>query len=66
MADGFPVNFYDTESVPKEQIQFIITMLFYSLIFLIELGSTAKSGIVPFPDTKAMEIINYWRRFTTL
>ena len=36
LADGFPVNFFENESIPDEQIQFILALMAASAIELLE------------------------------
>lgn len=35
IADGYPVNFFNSESVPDKEIEFIHVLLFYPLCFLL-------------------------------
>lgn len=52
LADGFPVNFFDSESVPDKAIEFIPTILFESAKFLINKKDVVPKGIIGFAPNK--------------
>lgn len=54
-ADGYPINFYDSESVPDQEIQFVSTLLFEATRLMIERGYK-KPRIVNIPKNIQTEI----------
>lgn len=48
LADGFPVNFFDAESIPDEEIQFVPTFLLEGLVQLLQ--GSLDQGIHEFGD----------------
>lgn len=48
LANGYPVNFFDSESVPDKEIQFIPTILFESAKVLSRNKDTMPKGIIGF------------------
>jgi S-adenosylhomocysteine hydrolase len=52
LADGFPINFFASESVPDKAIDFIPTLLFGSAKLLAEKQGSVKNGIVGFSYEK--------------
>jgi len=52
LADGYPINFFDSESVPDKAIEFIPTVLFGSAMFLIEHADKFPKAIIGFSADK--------------
>ncbi|MDQ7786736.1 MAG: NAD(P)-dependent oxidoreductase [Thermodesulfovibrionales bacterium] len=52
LADGYPVNFFDSESVPDKAIEFIPTILFESAKFLVRNSKLLPKDIVEFRERK--------------
>jgi len=58
-ADGFPVNFYNSQSAPAEKMQPILAMLFLGACRLLE--KTHSPGIVDVPDEDQEYIMRVYR-----
>jgi S-adenosylhomocysteine hydrolase len=52
IADGYPVNFFDGESVPDKAIEFIPTILLESAKFLVKNKAKLPKGIIGFSPEK--------------
>jgi len=53
LADGYPVNFFDSESVPDKAIEFIPTILFESAKFLVRNRDQLPNDIIEFEEKKS-------------
>jgi adenosylhomocysteinase len=60
LADGFPVNFFDNESIPDEQIQFIPALMAASAIELLE--QKPEPGIHKVSDELQKKVASYQLR----
>lgn len=57
VADGYPINFFNSESVPDKKIEFIPTLLFESARFLIENRGKLDKGIIEHQKNKDLNKI---------
>ena len=55
LANGLPINFFDSESVPDEEIQFVPALLFQGLVLL--LTNKMSKGINRFPKKIENDIV---------
>ncbi|MBI4679867.1 MAG: hypothetical protein HY753_01305 [Nitrospirae bacterium] len=46
VADGYPINFFNSESVPDRSIEFIPTLLFKSAEFIVDNIANLEHGII--------------------
>jgi S-adenosylhomocysteine hydrolase len=64
VANGYPVNFFDSESVPDKEIQFIPTLLFCSAMLLCNPQAPLRRGTIhPVPDKLQKDIEQVHRKF---
>jgi S-adenosylhomocysteine hydrolase len=49
LANGYPVNFHDTESVPDKELQFIYGLIFAAAVYLIQ-NPSLPTDIVDVPE----------------
>lgn len=62
LADGYPINFYSSESVPNESIDPIMTTIFLSTVYLVRYYKGQKNVVL---DREVDEIIKNERMLET-
>ena len=59
-ADGYPVNFFTSESVPGELMQPVLALLLMGAHHLVS-GVDIPPGIVPFPGEVQRLVEDLWK-----
>jgi adenosylhomocysteinase len=62
LAEGVPVNFYGSDSVPNNEIQFVPTLIFLMALKLIREENKLPKDIVPVPEDIQKEIQLFYDR----